>query len=187
MAVCHPGRVVAQSVQRVRNSRDSPDYSKYKSSLQCVAFSGAFSEGRKGKFPSPASGLVFLEVDSHDGPPPSGWLEGEKARLAAHPAVVAVYTSVGGQGLHAVLAVDPIPVDRPSYRQAWAWATRELALEDRGDPLVKDSTRLACISHDPALYINLTPHALALGAEHAGSSTARNRTGQYEAAHHRLT
>ena len=149
--------VQAKTVAAIRDSRGTPRYDALKKQLPCVSFSGTFPLGRAGKFPSDASGLVFVEVDFHDGAPPEGWLKAEQARLSAHPAVVSVYTSAGGAGLHAVVAVDPVPVDRPSYRQAWAWATRELALEDRSDPAVKDSTRLACISHDPGLYVNLTP------------------------------
>ena len=149
--------VQAKTVAAIRDSRGTPRYGALKKQLPCVSFSGTFPLGRAGKFPSDASGLVFVEVDFHDGAPPEGWLKAEQTRLSAHPAVVTVYTSAGGAGLHAVVAVDPVPVDRPSYRQAWAWATRELALEDRSDPLVKDSTRLACISHDPGLYVNLTP------------------------------
>ncbi len=151
---------MAKTVAAIRDSRGTPRYDALKKQLPCVSFSGTFPEGRAGKFPSDASGLVFLEVDHHDGAPPEGWLDAEKARLSAHPAVVALYVSAGGAGLHAVVDVNPIPTDRASYHQAWAWATRELELEDRGDPLVKDSTRLACISHDPDLYVNLNPQPL---------------------------
>ena len=150
----------AKTIAAIRAARGTPDYDKGKKKLPCVSFAGTFPLGRAGKSPSDASGLIFVEVDSHDGPPPEGWLESETARLAAYPAIVAVYTSAGGAGLHAVIAVDPVPTDRQSYRAAWAWATRELSLEDRGDPQVKDSTRLACISHDTNIYINLTPTPL---------------------------
>ena len=150
----------AKTVAAIRDSRGTPRYDALKKQLPCTAFAGTFPEGRAGKFAADASGMIFVEVDHHDGAPPPDWLESEKARLSGNPAVVSVYTSAGGAGLHCVVAVDPAPTDRPSYKQAWAWATRELALEDRGDPLVKDSTRLACISHDPALYINLTPTPL---------------------------
>ena len=149
--------VQAKTIEAIRAARGTPRYDGIKKKLACVSFGGTFPLGRAGKFPTDASGLVFLEVDHHDGAPPEGWLATEKSRLAAHPSVVSCYISAGGAGLHAVVAVDPVPVDRQSYRQAWAWATRELALEHHGDPLVKDSTRLALISHDPDIYTNLNP------------------------------
>ena len=148
---------MARSIAAIRDSRGTPRYDQLKKQLPCASFSGTFPEGRAGKSPTDASGLIFVEVDHHDGAPPQGWLEAEKARLSGNPAVVSVYTSAGGAGLHCVVAVDPVPVDRTGYRMAWAWATRELALEDRGDPQVKDSTRVACVSHDPDLFTNLTP------------------------------
>ena len=95
--------------------------------------------GELASSPRTPAGWFSSKWTFNDGPPPAGWLESEKARLASHPAVTAAYVSAGGAGLHAVVAVSPIPTDRASYRQAWAWATRELALEDKGDPLVKDS------------------------------------------------
>ena len=172
----------AKTITAIRDSRGTPRYDFLKRQLPCASFAGTFPLGRAGKFPSNTSGMLFLEVDFHDGAPPEGWLESERARLSAHPAVVTIYASAGGAGLHAVVAVDPVPVDRQSYRQAWAWATRELVLENTGDPLVKDSTRLACISHDPGLYVNMTPQPLrwrpnALsGAGRKAQEGARQRT-----------
>ena len=147
----------AVRVAAVRAAYGKPEYDKQKEPLPCIIYSGTFPEGRAGKAPAQPSGLVFLEVDFHDGAPPDGWLVEEKVRLAANPAVAAVYVSVGGRGLHAVVAVDPAPADRKQYPMAWAWVTRELKLEQLGDPQVKDCTHLALISHDPAIYINPSP------------------------------
>ena len=175
---------MAKSVTAIRGSRGTPRYDQLKKKLPCIAFAGTFPQGRAGKFPTDASSLVFLEVDHHDGAPPPGWLESEKARLSANPAVVTVYVSAGGGGIHAVVAVDPVPVDRQSYRQAWAWATRELALEDRGDPLVKDSTRARLHLPRPQPVRQPNTHAFALGAQHACQYRQKG-TGQQQAVHPR--
>ena len=149
--------LAADPVARIRASRGSPTYDRLKKGLRCVAWAGTFSEGRKHDDPCEPSGLVFLELDHHDGSPPPGWAWAEKKRLAANPSVVACYISAGGLGLHIVAAVDPAPATPSEYRMAWAWLTRELAIEEAGDPQVKHRGRLAAISHDPDLYQNLTP------------------------------
>ena len=151
----------AEKVGVVRKSRDTARYDALKKQLPAITYAGTFPEGRAGKVPTTPSGLVFLELDHHDGTPPSGWLEGEKARLAAHPAVVAVYRSVGGQGLHIVAAVSPTPNSKTEYTMAWGWTGRELGVLDSGDPQVKDITRLALISHDPDAHVNLNPTPIA--------------------------
>ena len=107
--------------------------------------------------PTTSSGLVFLELDHHNNTPPDGWLEAERGRLAEHPAVVAAYASVGGRGLHIIAAVSPTPDTKDEYTMAWGWAGRELGVLDKGDPRVKDITRLALISHDPDAHVNLNP------------------------------
>ena len=92
---------MVRSIAAIRGARGTPRYDALKKKLPCIAFSGTFPEGRAGKSPTDPSGLVFLEVDFHDGAPPPGWLESEKARLSANPAVVTVYVSAGGGGIHA--------------------------------------------------------------------------------------
>ena len=162
------------SIEATRSARGTPDYDKRKKRLRNVSWSGTYPEGRKGKTPTEPSGLLFLEMDYHDGPPPSGWLESEKARISAHPAVVTAYVSPGGQGVHIVTAVDPIPGDRDQHQQAWAWATRELELEASGDPRVKDQTRLAATSHDPNIYMNTSPTPMAWKPNTFGTTAGKS-------------
>ena len=162
------------SIEAIRSARGTPDYDKRKKRLRNVSWSGTYPEGRKGKTPTEPSGLLFLEMDYHDGPPPSGWLESEKARISAHPAVVTAYVSPGGQGVHIVTAVDPIPGDRDQHQQAWAWATRELELEASGDPRVKDQTRLAATSHDPNIYMNTSPTPMAWKPNTFGTTAGKS-------------
>ena len=147
----------ADHVAKIRASRGSPEYGQLKKKLRTVAWAGTFGEGRKATDPVNPSGLVFLELDHHDGAPPPSWLWAEKMRLASHPSTVTVYVSTGGAGLHVVSAVDPVPTSPTEYSEAWAWLTRELAIEASGDPQVKNRNRLAGISHDEAAYVNLNP------------------------------
>ena len=121
---------------------------------------------------------MFLELDHHDGSPPPGWAWAEKKRLAANPSVVACYISAGGLGLHIVAAAAPAPSTPSEYRQAWAWLTRELAIEEAGDPQVKHRGRLAAISHDPDAYQNLEPTPIRWepnGFANAGRSAENSR------------
>ena len=153
---CIEGGDQKDRVARIRDARGTPAYDEIKKQLGCVSYGGTFPEGRKGRNPENPSGLVFLEVDFHDGAPPEGWLTIEKCRLFTFPSVVAVYVSAGGQGLHVVASVDPIPTTRQEYKMAWAWATRDLGLQESGDIRVKDSTRVAAISHDRLIFHRAT-------------------------------
>ena len=57
------------------------------------------------------------------------------------PASLGSTLSAGGQGLHIVVAaVDPSPASPAEYREAWGWLTRELAIEERGDPPSRSTT-----------------------------------------------
>ena len=148
----------AAPIARIRAARGTPGYDSLKNKLRCVAYAGTYPHGRAGNTPDATSGLVFMELDHHgDGPPPPNWLEGEKWRLCSNPGVVACYTSCGGAGLHVIAAATPAPAGRAAYTQAWAWLTRELGLTDTGDPQVKDQVRLAAVSHDDDIRVNLSP------------------------------
>ena len=147
----------ADPIAQIRAARGTPRYDALKKKLRCATWAGQFPSGRKHNDPFSTSGLVFLELDHHDGPPPQGWLEAEQVRLAANPGVAAIYKSAGGLGLHVVAAVDPAPASPSEYRQAWGWLTRELAIEEYGDAQVKHHGRLAAVSHDPDAYRNLEP------------------------------
>ena len=169
---------VAEPVAQIRAARGTPRYDALKKKLRCATWAGQFPSGRKRNDPFSTSGLVFLELDHHDGPPPQGWLEAEQVRLAANPGVAAIYKSAGGLGLHVVAAVDPAPASPSEYRQAWGWLTRELAIEEYGDVQVKHHGRLAAVSHDPDAYQNLEPTPIRWepnGFANAGRSAENSR------------
>ena len=170
--------LAAEPIARIRAARGSAAYDTLKQGLRTATWAGLFSGGRKANDPFIPSGLVFLEIDNHSTAPPEGWLTAEKQRLSSNPGTVAVYTSAGGRGLHVLAAADPVPTTPAEYRQAWGWLTRELALEETSDPMVKNLGRLAGISHDPDCYLNLTPTPIrwepnALGS--TGPAEARAR------------
>ena len=171
------------SIEVIRNTRGSPDYDKLKQRLRNVSWSGTYPLGRKGQTPAEPSGLLVLEIDHHDGPPPLGWLEAEKARLGTNPAVVAAYVSPGGAGVHVVVAIDPIPGDRDQHKQAWSWATRELALEAFGDPRVKDQTRLAAMSPRPRRLREHQSNSVDLETQHLGLRRGRVCAGAHPRRH----
>ena len=169
---------VADPIAQIRAARGTPRYDALKRKLRCATWAGQFPSGRKHNDPFSTSGLVFLELDHHDGPPPQGWLEAEQVRLAANPGVAAIYKSAGGLGLHVVAAVDPAPASPSEYRQAWGWLTRELAIEEYGDVQVKHHGRLAAVSHDPNAYRNLEPTPIRWepnGFANAGRSAENSR------------
>ena len=147
----------AEPIARIRAARGSPDYDRLKRGLRCISWAGQFPSGRKHADPCEPSGLVFLELDHHDGAPDPGWLWSERMRLSANPSTVSVYTSAGGQGLHIIVAVNPIPCTRNEYRRAWSWVNRELGIEASGDSQVGHHNRLAAVSHDARIYTNLAP------------------------------
>ena len=60
---------VAEAVGRIRAARGTPDYDRLKRGLRCITWAGTFSQGRKLDDPCEPSGLVFLELDFHDGTP----------------------------------------------------------------------------------------------------------------------
>ena len=163
----------AESVATVRAARGTDHYDKLKGKLPAVTWAGTFPEGRKGKTPTEPTGIVFLEVDDHEGARPSGWLADEKTRLAAYPSTVAVYLSCGGAGLHAIVSVSPSPTTKAAYRSAWTAALSQLELTEKADPATKDIARLALVSHDPDAYMNLNPIPLAWEPTQKKTATTR--------------
>ena len=166
--------LVAEPIARIRASRGTPAYDKLKKGLRCITWAGTFSQGRKHDDPCEPSGLVFLELDHHDGAPDPGWLWSERMRLSANPSTVSVYTSAGGQGLHVVAAVNPIPCTPNEYRQAWGWVSRELGIEASGDRGVGHRNRLAAVSHDARIYTNLAPTPIAWEPAAGGASGGKS-------------
>ena len=77
-----------------------------------------------------------------------------KERLSKQPGVLSVYESVGGYGLHVIVAVDPEPKTAAEYRHIWTILTNDLDLPPGGDEKVNQITRLALASYDPDLRIN---------------------------------
>ena len=161
---------MAQTVTAVRAAAaSSEEYDALKDRVCATSWAGPFPNGRKGNVPDPASGLVFADLDNHDGKRPTGWLESERARLSALESVVAVYVSIGGNGLHIVTAVSPTPTTRPSYKQAWEAVNQHLNIPESVDKKAKDITRLALVSYDPAIYINFLPTPLLVEEEDQAS------------------
>ena len=101
-----------------------------------------------------SSGLVFLDWDQKGSVPDPVLRDATKERLSKQPGVLSVYESVGGYGLHVIVAVDPEPKTAAEYRHIWTILTNDLDLPPGGDEKVNQITRLALASYDPDLRIN---------------------------------
>ena len=98
------------------------------------------------------SGFVFVESD--DLKERGTDAESEKARLSSNKHVAICYTSMSGDGVHALVWVSPRPQNAEEYRAAWDTAMREVGLQATGDKNVKDIARHAILASDPNLYAN---------------------------------
>lgn len=124
-------------------------YKNHKKQAMAVTFSGEFDGQRRLGLFKKGSGMVFTETDSED---PSASL----VALNDDPAVRLSYVSSSGAGCHIVWEVEPIPKDRFEYKQAYDACVDRMAvlgIAANNDPMCRDVTHLAFLSHDPsALY-----------------------------------
>ena len=95
------------------------------------------------------SGIRFVELDNIND---AQALADARARLQAHPSVVACWRSPGGNGLHVFAVVDPKPTNDAEAHAAYAAVVDELGIASVDDTSVKNLARLAFISHDPDAY-----------------------------------
>ena len=147
----------AGGVNAVRVARGTAAYTQLKHLLPAVCWGAYLPDGRKQSDLDGLTGLVFLDWDQHEGAPNAELREAEKARFAQLEGVVACYKSCGGDGLHIVVAVDPVPTDKFEYAQAWRCCVQKFQLRaGKGNDIsVKNANRLAIVSADPAAHINL--------------------------------
>ena len=147
----------AGGVNAVRDARGTAAYTQLKHLLPAVCWGAYLPDGRKQSDLDGLTGLVFLDWDQHEGAPNAELREAVKARFAQLEGVVASYTSCGGDGLHIVVAVDPVPTDKFEYAQAWRCCVQkfELRAGKGNDISVKNANRLAIVSADPSAHINL--------------------------------
>ena len=131
---------------------DRERYDKAKEQAYWVILSGDYSEAgrRRRKDPCDASGLVFAELDGlSDGETP----EQARDRLAQHSAVLGAWVSLGGDGVHMAVAVDPSPADFAEHKLAWDAVVAELGLPPKdNDKAVKNRNRLVYKSSDAMAY-----------------------------------
>ena len=127
--------------------RKSPEYDKAKAAGVIPSFGGYFAKARSLKKLTAHSGMVLLDLDdlaTYEA------AVAERDRLAEHPAVALSYITKSGVGVHAVVAVSPIPSDYQDHYAAWDSAFKALGVSvDLNDPACKDVSRLAFPAYDP--------------------------------------
>ena len=127
--------------------RKSPEYEKAKAAGIIPSFGGYFAKARSLQKLTAHSGLVLLDLDNlatyEDAVT-------ERDRLAEHPAVALCYITKSGAGVHAIVAVSPIPEGYQDHYAAWDSAFKALGVSvDLNDPACKDVSRLAFPAYDP--------------------------------------
>ena len=148
---------VTDKVQGLVDQKDA--YTKAKQrKLPAITYGGNFCHGRKLSNEYEATPFVFMEWDQHGEERSIEALRTAAEKFMAHPAVTLVYRSVGGNGLHVVAEVTPIPTNNAEYKEAWLAASASIGLGN-GDPSVKNANRISYASYDPRAYFttNVVP------------------------------
>ena len=132
-------------------------YKEFKSTLPAAVFSGTYNV-------IPAlntelnqhSGLITVDFDD------VGDIASLKATLAQMPEVRLAFISPSGQGVKAVVEVNPIPTNANEHRAAWEAVVEHLSqLEATVDVSGKDMRRLCYLAYDPQIHYRDTGPAVA--------------------------
>ena len=127
-----------------------------------------------GAYPIVPSGIRFVELDDIND---AQALASARERLQAHPSVVACWLSPGGNGVHIFVLVDPKPSTNSEAHAAYTAVVAELGIAAVDDNSVKNLSRLAFVSTDPAAYWNPAPIPIAWGIrERAGAKGGHRAT-----------
>ena len=144
-------------VEELRTLRhDKEAYSNYKETqIPAFTFSGVFRSinpsvpDRRRASLDHHTGLITLDIEDVED------VRLLKDRLADEKALVAAFTSPGGEGVKAIYRVDPIPQSPREHRDAYLTVAQRV-VEAHGVKLdhTPDVTRLCVMSYDPDIYIN---------------------------------
>ena len=151
--------------------RESDDYKKLKAKLPSVTPAGYFEPRRKKADLQRHTGLVVLDLDHLTD---ASAVRDGAAMLSA---TVAAFVSPSGDGVKALVAVEPVPHDSDTHETAWrqvaAAYTEKLQVEV--DPSGKDVSRLCYGSHDAECYIagDVTPFAWSVPAPEPSAPVKR--------------
>ena len=171
----------AAEVSALRAARGTANYDRLKGTMPAIGWGAFLPNGRKETDISELTGLVFLDWDQHDAAPDAELRDAQKARVAQQPGVVACYQSCGGDGLHIIVSVEPVPTSKWEYEQAWLSCVQafQLRADRKNDMSVKHPNRLAIVSYDPAAYINLDAEPLIWTATARATASTTARAGEF--------
>lgn len=127
-------------VENIRNEGDKEKRSELKRKLPCLLFGGEFEKRTKNAIKN-KSGLIVLDFDDVPN------LLQKKQELSNDPYVFVVFISPSGNGLKAVIKVDP----RGDHEKQFD------ALKERYpdvDPSGRDISRVCFESYDPLIFVN---------------------------------
>ena len=142
-------------------AQTDPDaYRNYKEeNLPAVTFSGTFPKGlRRAQHLSQHAGLITLDIDNL--PTPS--IPDLLVHLAELPQTALAFVSPSGEGIKAIVPVDPIPTNATEHKGAYAECLEffdDLATEFNFqiDTSGSDCSRLCFLAHDPLTITNPNP------------------------------
>lgn len=131
-------------IKEIRNCKDKEKRNKLKNLLPAIVFGGVFNERSK-KGLKEHSGLMVLDVDNVDN------IEELKTKIIEIPYVVTCFTSPSGNGLKAVVKINPCDAEMHTkiwneFKNTYDW----LELDESG----KDVSRVCFESYDPKIYVN---------------------------------
>lgn len=131
-------------------------YQNAKDALPCFAVGGTFRLGsRKKEALQESSGIRLLELDDLE--PTAAVALRDRCKELRYG--VAAWVSSSGRGVHLFAAQEPRATGKDDHASWQALATaveRDLGVKvSDHDDSVKDITRVAYVSHDPAAWINL--------------------------------
>lgn len=141
------------NLRQLLSNGDRDTYKKQKLGMESVMLSGEIS-GPRSNAPSEGrlthSGLLQIDIDAKDNP--SLTVGDVISSCKNSPSVIAAWTSPSGEGVKAVVPIDP---DLEAHRDAFLAAEMHFqAFGLKIDSAVKDPTRMMIVSHDPNLWIN---------------------------------
>lgn len=147
----------ANAIMKLRSKMDDKRvYRKKKKCLPSVCFSGIFWDGHYKHNVDSYTNLMVVDIDHLDDNKSE-----MRSRLVNDPRIVAVWESVSGQGLKALLYIDYSTAVSPENiwvaheKCAFPQVSRYLqhTHQIKIDPTGKDVTRLCFVSFDPDIFL----------------------------------
>ena len=129
---------------------------RYKAeNLPAITPSALFSERRGNRQSFVHSGHVVIDIDGIDDAP------SVLTRLVKSPQVALAFISPSGNGIKAIIAVDPIPETPVQHQAAYHYVAVLVAglLGIKVD-ISHDVSRLCFLTHDPDVYLNVEPEPI---------------------------